>query len=237
MSVPAAVIFATYAGGETLDRDAKGGNPFATALIELAACEPLGLGTFAEALRARTQANSAGLQAPEWVRLPVGEPWRWPPAADASSGERAALVLVVSDYPEAGGWPLFGAAWDERRVSACMGENGFAVTAGIAPERASLLGALHAFAARSRACADAVIYSTGHGVECAGETYLLPADYPFAEGYAGALLEKHAVPVRALRAACLARDMNLVLFAGCRTRLHAPGQGFSASARDATPQG
>lgn len=92
MSVPAAVIFATYAGGETLDRDAKGGNPFATALIELAAGEPLGLGTFAEALRARTQANSAGLQVPEWVGLPVDEPWRWPPAADASSGERGAGV-------------------------------------------------------------------------------------------------------------------------------------------------
>ena len=34
MSTRAAVIFATRAGGETLDRDAKGGNPFATALIE-----------------------------------------------------------------------------------------------------------------------------------------------------------------------------------------------------------
>ena len=219
MSAPAAVIFATRAGGETLDRDAKGGNPFATALIELANGEQLGLGMFADALRARTEANSGGLQSPEWIDLPVDRPWRWRPAPDGTSGLRAALVLIVSDYPESGGWPLFGAAWDERRIAACMAENGFAVTAGIAPERAALLQALHAFAARSRACEAAVLYSTGHGVECAGETYLLPADYPFAEAYAGSLLKKRAVPVRALREACVARDTNLVFFAGCRTRV------------------
>jgi hypothetical protein len=217
LSTRAAVIFATRAGGKTLDRDAKGGNPFATALIELADGEQPSLGMFADSLRGRTEANSAGLQSPEWIDLPVDRPWRWRPAANGSSGLRAALVLIVSDYPESGGWPLFGAAWDERRISACMAANGFAVTAGIAPERAALRQALHAFAARSRACETAVIYSTGHGVECAGETYLLPADYPFAEGYAESLLEKRALPMRALREACVARDTNLVFFAGCRT--------------------
>jgi hypothetical protein len=224
MSTPAAVIFATHAGGETLDRDAKGGNPFASALIELAGGEAQRLGVLAEALRARTHANSAGLQSPQWVDLPVDRLWQWRPAADGSTGARAALVLIVSEYPEAGGWPLFGAARDERRITTCMAANGFAVTAGIAPERAALVQALHTFAARSRTCETAVIYSTGHGVECAGETYLLPADYPFAEGYTAPLLEEHAVPLRLLRDACVARNTNLVFFAGCRTRVGAVGQ-------------
>jgi hypothetical protein len=217
MSAPAAVIFATRDGGETLDRDAKGGNPFATALIELADGDFASLGEFAEALRTRTEACSAGRQSPEWVGLPADRHWSLRAAVNVPADRRAALVLIVSDYPEAGGWPLFGAAWDERRIAACLACHGFSVTSGIAPERAALLGALQAFAARSRDCESAVIYATGHGVACAGETYLLPADYPFADGYANALLETRAVPVAKMRESCGAGAINLVLFAGCRT--------------------
>ncbi|MFC5769723.1 caspase family protein [Thauera sinica] len=219
MKTPAAVIFATRAGGVTLDRDAKGGNPFATALIELAGSDYSTLGAFAQVLRSRTELCSTGRQSPEWLDLPADLRWSLCTAVSAPTGRCVALVLIVSDYPEAGGWPLFGAAWDERRVSACFEKYGFVVTSGIAPERTALLTALRAFAIRSRDCESAVIYSTGHGVECRGETYLLPADYPFAKGYAGSLLAARAVSIAQLRTACIARATNLVFFGGCRTRV------------------
>jgi hypothetical protein len=61
-SVP--VCFATRSGGTTIDRDAKGGNPFATALIELSASADVGILDFPERLRALTHEVSVGHQSP-----------------------------------------------------------------------------------------------------------------------------------------------------------------------------
>ena len=52
-----AIVFATRSGGTTIDQDACGGNPFATALIELAGADPISLQKIPGRLRALTDAG------------------------------------------------------------------------------------------------------------------------------------------------------------------------------------
>jgi hypothetical protein len=97
--------------------------------------------------------------------------------------------------------------------------SGFSIMQGVAPTRAALLGALAAFARQTREHDVAVVYSTGHGVEWNGTVYLLPGDYPLAGGYSGSKLRVAAVSVDRIATACRATKLNLVFFAGCRTRV------------------
>ncbi len=217
MSRMAPVIFATRSGGTTLDRDAQGGNPFASALIDLAEQAHADLGTFAAQLRAATESRSGGVQSPEWLALPDRSPWSLHRSPFDPPESRTALLLVVSAYPADALPPLYGAAWDERRVAAALARNGFSVTQGARGNRASLLKSLRAFGVASRRCESAVIYVTGHGIEHAGETWLLPADYPFERGYTAGNLRRHAIPVARIRQACAGRNTCLVFFAGCRS--------------------
>jgi len=213
-SVP--VCFATRSGGTTIDRDAKGGNPFATALIELSASADVGILDFPERLRALTHEVSVGHQSPEWVGASPSADWRLPHPWVSEKVRRVALVLVVSDYRYSTD-DLGGAAWDELRVSAMLARNGFSVTQGVGPDRVAILQAIEEFAERSRDADYAIIYCTGHGVEKGGMVYLLPGDYPMPEGVGAAELAKSAVGVGMLADACSARTLNLVFFAGCRS--------------------
>lgn len=216
-SAAAPVVFATRPGGTTIDRDAAGGNPFATALIELSHRQHRTLGAFSRQLLRLTQTHSGGHQSPVGVDVPADGPCPIGPAALARSRGRLALVLIVSEYPGLQEPTLLGAAWDERRIAAMLAQGGYSVEQGVGGDRASLLAALRRFAARSPSADSAVVYCTGHGVEWAGETFLLPGDYPFASGYSKALLRAHAVPVARLRDACRAERCNLCFFAGCRS--------------------
>jgi hypothetical protein len=212
------VIFATRSDGTTIDQDAQGGNPFATALIEATAHDHRTLGAFAKYLRAQTQSGSGGHQTPEWQGLPMRHRWTVSGFSSTRAESRMALVLIVSIYPAVHS-SLAGAQRDERRIAACLAGHGYSVEQGVAGDRASLAGALRGFAVRSREYDSAIVYSTGHGVESAGETYLLPSSYPFDRGYAAALLRRHAIPVSQLRRSCSARAFNLTFFAGCRSRV------------------
>ena len=139
-----ALVFATRSGGTTIDRDAFGGNPFATALIQLTGEASIPLQTFPKRLRALTVRASQRHQVPQWTRWP--ERRRWSFRLEPGSRERrCVLVLIVSDYAQAGLAPLGGAAHDERRVSAMFAANGFSVVQGVAPDRAALLDALAQF--------------------------------------------------------------------------------------------
>ena len=126
-------------------------------------------------------------------------------------------MLIVSDYAGAGLAPLAGAAHDERRISAMLGANGFSVVQGVAPDRASLIAALADFGRVAAGYDVAVIYATGHGIESNGSVYLMPGDYPLANGCSPARLRANAVSVDRIAAACRASMLNLVFFAGCRT--------------------
>ena len=211
------VAFATQSGGTTMDRDLLGGNPFASALIELASQPGLTLEKLQPKLRLLTKRLRGNHQHSEWVGTPAVRNWTFDMAPGSGRERRLALVLVVSDYAFAGIPNLAGAAHDERRVSAMLATHGFSVLQGIGPKRAKLVAALAAFRARSKAAEVAVVYATGHGIEMDGQVHLLPADYPFTSGYSRKLLSAHAIAVNRIVGAARAESLNMVFFAGCRT--------------------
>ena len=212
-----ALVFATRSGGTAIDRDAFGGNPFATALIQLTGEASIPLQTFPKRLRALTVRGSQRHQVPQWPRWPTRLRWSFSLNPGSRHERRCALVLIVSDYAQAGLAPLGGAAHDERRVSEMFASHGFSVVQGVAPDRAALLDALAQFGRISRKHETAAIYSTGHGVESNGNVYLLPGDYPLNDGCSSTRLRARAVLVARIAAACRATTLNLVFFAGCRT--------------------
>jgi hypothetical protein len=199
-----AIVFATRSGSTTMDQDAQGGNPFATALLEVASDDRVSFQQIPRRLRALTVRGSQGHQVPEWTGWPRRVRWSF-------------QLLIVSDYSRAGLTPLTGAAHDERRISTMLAANGFSVVQGIAPTRTALLRALVTFGRQARRHDVAVVYCTGHGFECAGRVYLLPGDYPLAGGCSSRQLNANAITVDRIAAACRAAKLNLVFFAGCRT--------------------
>ena len=217
MRPSAPIMFATRPGGTTIDRDEFGGNPFATALIELHTAGPVSLRQLPRRLRALTLQGSQGHQDPQWTNWPARVSWSLQRQPGLWQEKRCALVLIVSDYTVSGRGSLKGAANDERRVAGMFASNGFTVFQGVAPSRSALLSALINFSRVARTQDAAVIYCTGHGMERSRTTYLLPGDYPFEGGYGAAQLNARAISLDRIAAACRARKHNLVFFAGCRT--------------------
>jgi hypothetical protein len=213
------IVFATGAGNTTLDQDEFGGNPFATALIELSGRDDLPIAKLLAALRTQTYRKSVGRQKPTWNELPNVRNWRIALPVGIRQERRAALVLIVADYPALAVPRLHGAANDERRIAAMLAGHGFSIRQGVASNRHSILDALSRFALESRQLDSAIIYSTGHGVQFGGDVYLLPGDYPFQSGYSARLLGTHAVSVERIAEAAKAASMNLTFFAGCRSNV------------------
>jgi len=213
------IVYATRPGGKTIDQDEFGGNPFATALLDVSERPNLPLRRLLPALRSLTLERSGRFQNPTWDLSPDATPWKFPFEPGSRNEARMALVLVVSDYSASQVPALEGAACDERRVSAMLAHHGFTVTQGITPTREKMLVALREFSRRSASSDVAVIYSTGHGVESGGNTYVLPGDYPIRLGCSAQLLRAHAIPVSKLAKSCRANAVNLAFFAGCRTSI------------------
>jgi hypothetical protein len=105
-----AVVFATRSGGTTIDQDAFGGNPFATALIQLAESDPVPLRQFPLRLRKLTVDASQRHQVPQWTGWPGKINWTLQLRRGSRNERRCALVLIVSDYAAVGLAPLAGAA-------------------------------------------------------------------------------------------------------------------------------
>ncbi|UVT16798.1 MAG: caspase family protein [Nitrospira sp.] len=212
-----AIIFATRSGGTTIDQDAHGGNPFATALIQLANAEGVSFRQFPTRLRALTINGSKRHQVPQWTRWPERLLWSFQLPPGSRQESRCALLLVVSNYSDNGLAPLAGAACDERRLAKMFAAHGFSVVQGIAPCRAALLDALDNFGRQALQHDVAVVYSTGHATEWNGRVYLLPGDYPLVGRGSPARLRTQAISVDRIATACRARRLNFVFFAGCRT--------------------
>lgn len=215
------LYYATRSGGATLDVDEQGGNPFATALIELVHGKGCPLGQLASRLAQLTDDKTAGYQQPECIGRCEHPDWRLGPKPHTKRESRLALVLVVSGYAAANGGPLRGAARDERRMATTLAAIGFTVIQGISPRRPALVQTLKAFRERSANADVSVIYATGHGLELADKTYLMPADYPNRLGFGAETLARRAVPVDDLTVAGSSRHINLAFFAGCRAHANA----------------
>ncbi len=211
------VCYATQPGGVTLDGGDHPGNPFATALLDIAASQNKAMRAWPAALEKSTFRESRGRQLVE-VSGRVGTPtWRFEPADRARSDRRVCLLLMVGDYSRAGLRSLPGVAVDERRLRRAFKAAGFRVVRNTETGRAHLLDRLERFAEASAASDIAIIYSTGHGVHARGRTYLLPGDA------SGTLDDRSArgegISVVQIARAARSPVQNVVFFAGCRTRL------------------
>jgi hypothetical protein len=211
------MFFGTKSGGTTLDQDEFGGNPFATSLIELASRPEVTLRNLPARLSKLTSARTQGRQVPQCEVRPAAPGWRFTLDLGSRSERRAALVLIVSDYSRQGLQPLYGAATDERRISAMLASHGFTVAQGITPTREALSAALRSFSKQSRQFDVAVVYCTGHGVEIDSEVFLLPGDYPFSGGCSRGGLRANAISIARVASSSQGTKLNLVFFAGCRT--------------------
>jgi hypothetical protein len=206
-------FFASVIGGKTLDQGEGGGNPFASALVELLTRNDLTLDVLTTDLASLTEHKSGGFQQPDLPSVTNLPTWRVIPKLVTEL--RVALVLVFSDYSlsnEAISLP--GAKHDAYRVATALEKAGFETQIAIDPTRQGMDDILRAFAERSAVAEAALLYTTGHGVNVNRTTYLLPGDYPIREGNSG--LTSYAIQVSMLGKAMCAKLVNLVFYGGCR---------------------
>ncbi len=207
------VFHAASAGSQTLDQGEGGGNPFASALIDLLAKPAVALTELPEAVRQLTHQKSGGFQIADVPAIDAGNGWRLKP--QAKNERRIALVLIVSDYSRSGGAPsLPGARHDGERIATALRNAGFETQLVPDLDAAAMRLALERFTAETRNADAAVIYTTGHGVEVGGTIYLIPGDYPLAEK--NAALATRALPLSEMRQSLRAKHVNLLFYGGCR---------------------
>jgi hypothetical protein len=114
--------YAGAAGRLTQDRDRQGGNPFASALVEVLREKPLTLADFSARMAAANARHSGGWQQLQFPKAPPNPKWRF----DATGERRVALVLINADYSKSNGvYSLPGAAFDARRVPKALVDAGF----------------------------------------------------------------------------------------------------------------
>lgn len=213
--MPAApmLFYASQAGASTFDADAGGGNPFASALIDLLARPTLALTELRAELVALTMRKSDGLQVPDTSHALGDTAWQLRPVPPDPA--RRALVFVYADYRHPGMPPLPGARRDLERVGDALWNAGFAVTSLVDPTATSLRAALHDLATDSRDAEAAVVYATGHGFEHRGDVYLIPNDVPASDDTAR--MVEASIRVADLADHLQASAANLVFFGGCRS--------------------
>ena len=208
---PRVQFWATRSGGVTWDAPDGVGNPFAAALIEAMADPTLDFAGACEALRRRTAVLSEGRQEVETPGLAAAPAWRFSPPGRE---RRLALVITFSDYV-ASDRPnvLAGAANDGGRIERAFERAHFRTRLVENASRDALARELADFARQSERADVAAIYCTGHGLEWAGEQYVLFGDHIWGDGAAGLT---RAEKWNDIAVAARARRLNLTLWAGCR---------------------
>lgn len=206
---PAPLIFyAGQAGRLTSDRDREGGNPFASALVEVIVQKPLTLARFTERMAIANSIKSQGWQMMDYPRVLPS------PKVRLDRGEkRVALVLINADYSQSDAYSLPGARFDAKRVPEALTAAGFATTLVLDANAATARGALEEFANASEAADVSLIYIGGHGAQRSRDVYWLAGDFP---GQDPKWLDDYAVTVAEISRSARARDLNLVLYASCR---------------------
>jgi hypothetical protein len=202
--------YAGQAGRLTQDRDRQGGNPFASALVEVLKVHPLTLEDFGGRLAAANAKYSNGwhqLQKPRKLSDPK---WR----LDDEEEKRVALVLINADYSKSSGvYSLPGARFDAQRVPAALREAGFETTVVFDNDAEHARKAIAEFAALSEDADASLIYVGGHGIQYKRTVYWMMGDYPEKDAK---WLSTHAISLDEIGKAGKARTANLVLYASCR---------------------
>jgi hypothetical protein len=207
------VFHASMSGKQTLDKGEGGGNPFASALIEILQRPSFKLSELPVTLQNLTKEKSKGYQLADGpVSIPRENDLMLTGKQD---GRRIALVLVVSDYARSGGAPsLPGAKLDAARIASTLQGAGFDTELALDLRLEQMQERLTALRARSIESDVAAVYTTGHGVEVDGTVFLLPGDYPIAER--NSALQQRALPLPQIARSLSAKQASMVFYAGCR---------------------
>jgi hypothetical protein len=202
--------YAGAAGRLTQDRDRQGGNPFASAFVEVLKEKPLTLADFSGRMAAANARHSGGWQQLQFPRAPPNPKWRF----DAAGEKRVALVLINADYSKSNGvYSLPGAAFDAQRVPKALIEAGFETVVVLDKDGAAARKALTDFARLSETADASLIYVGGHGIQHKRVVYWMMGDYPEQDPK---WLPTHAISLDEIGQAGRARETNLVLYASCR---------------------
>jgi hypothetical protein len=201
------MFYAGQPGRLTQDRDRQGGNPFASALVEVLRQKPETLKDFTALLAASNARHSGGWQQ---LQFPKTLPnWRL-----AGEGKRVALVLINADYSKSNGvYSLPGAAFDAQRIPKALIDAGFDTTVVADANAETARKAMRAFSEKSTGADAALIYVGGHGIQHKRVVYWMMGDYPEQDAK---WLPTHAFSLDEIGKAARARSVNLVLYASCR---------------------
>ncbi|HEV7690897.1 MAG TPA: caspase family protein [Hyphomonadaceae bacterium] len=201
------IYYAGQPGRLTQDRDRLGGNPFASALVDVLQKKPATLSDFTAALAASNARHSGG-----WQQLQF--PKKLPHWKMDIPEKRVALVLINADYSKTPGvYSLPGAAFDARRVPDALREAGFEVTLVLDKTAGEARKALEDFSNTSTTADESLIYIGGHGMQHKRVVYWMMGDYPDRDAK---WLPTHAISVDEIGKAGKAKGVNLVLYASCR---------------------
>lgn len=209
---PAGPLFyyAGQAGRLTQDRDRQGGNPFASALVEVLKQTPLTLADFGGRLAAANAKYSGGWHQLQMPRKLTDPKWR----LDGADEKRVALVLINADYSKSGGvYSLPGAAFDVQRVPKALIDAGFETLVVFDKDAGAARRALADFARLSETADASLIYVGGHGIQHKRTVYWMMGDYPEQDAK---WLPTHAISLEEIGRAGKAKSANLVLYASCR---------------------
>jgi len=140
-------------------------------------------------------------------------------ASTALAAERVALVIGNSQYQHAG--PLPNTKNDASDVAKALEARGFSVEAPLLDaSKTAMDDALARFARRAVGAQQAVVFFAGHGIEVAGQNYLLPVD---AELATSRTVEFEAVKLSSvLNAVGGARQFGMVVLDACRNNPFVP---------------
>ena len=202
------MFYAGQAGRLTQDRDRQGGNPFASAVVEVLERKPESLQDFTQKLAMANLRHSGGWQQ---LQFPKTLP-KW--NVGATGEKRVALVLINSDYSKSPGvYSLPGAAFDAKRIPEALRKAGFETTLVLDVNAEAAREKLAEFAKLSEGAEASVIYVGGHGVQHKRIVYWMMGDYPEQNSK---WLGTHAISLDEIGRAGHAREVNLVLYASCR---------------------
>ena len=211
---PITYLYASQSGEATLDKGEGGGNPFATAFIEVLSYEGLSFNEFKMRMVAVTLKKSKNFQKPEIIsNYFINRQF----LSSTNMKKRVALIFVYSNYSSVWINSLEGAKNDLDRVSKKLLEVGFEIKTIIDPNKQELNRVLKEFAKESVNADVAIIYTTGHGFEIDGETYLLPNNYLYP--LRKKELRQYSIPIKEIGKNMLSSKLNLLFYGGCRTHI------------------
>ena len=134
------------------------------------------------------------------------------PLSAANAADRVALVIGMAQYRNVPA--LTNTVNDAQLLATTLDRIGFDVTTLIDATQEELRGELEKFAFRSETADLALIYFAGHGVEVAGENFLLPVDVNVRSNKD---VQRQSISLKdLLKVVDSARKMRIVILDSCR---------------------